>query len=117
VKTRQIITGTLLSVSLVLGGAGLAAADGGSRPAMDRGTVNCERVADRIEHLTARYDRLVDRVFALTIQRDKANAAGQTRKAAGLQRAIDRLVRIQARVDGRLDHFQGIHNALCNTGT
>lgn len=116
-NTRQIVTGTLLSLSLVVGATGLAAADPGSRPAMDRGTVDCGELSERLAELTARHDRLVDRVFALETRRDAATAAGQTRRAAGLQTAIDAHLAIQARVDARIEQLQGVYDATCNAGT
>lgn len=115
-KTR-IVTGTLLSVALVVGGAGVAAADPGSRPAMDRGTVDCEELAEHLTELVGRRDRLVDRIFALQTRRDAAIAAGQTQRADGLQRAIDAHLAIQARLDARLERVQGAYDATCNQGT
>ena len=116
-KTRQIITGTLLTASLVVGGSGLAAADPGSRPAMDRGTVDCAELSEKLTQLAARHDRLIDRIFALETRRDAAIAAGQTRKAAGLQNVIDAHVAILARVDARHERAQGVYDVNCNQGT
>lgn len=116
-KTRQIITGTLLTAALVMGGSGLATADPGSRPAMDRGTVDCTELTEQLDELAARHDRLVDRIFTLEARRDAAVAAGQVRRAAGLQAAIDAHVGIQARVDARLERIRGVYDANCNTGT
>ncbi len=116
-KVCRILPGALLTIALVVGGSGVVSADPGSRPAMDRGTVDCEELAQKLTELMGRRDRVVDRIFALQTRRDAAMAAGQTQRADRLQRAIDAHLAIQARLDARLERTQGAYDAACNQET
>ena len=115
VNTRQIATGTLLSASLLIGGAGLADAQPSSRPAMDRGVVPCEDLLDRIEglqnaigHMEARKDRLEARLA-------DAQADGDTRRAHRLERQIAQVDRVVAHLQAKIDRVQAEYYERCYT--
>jgi len=115
VNTRQIATGTLLSASLLIGGAGLADAQPSSRPAMDRGVVPCEDLLDRVEglqnaigHMEARKDRLEGRLA-------DAQADGDTRRAHRLERQIAQVDRVVAHLQAKIDRVQAEYDERCYT--
>lgn len=116
-NTRQVATGTVLTASLLLGGAGLADA----RPntgAMDRGTVPpCERLEHRMDGLRHHLDRLAVRETRLDTAIADAHAAGHHRQARALGVHLAKVHRAQAKLGSILEQVEQVHAAHCNTST
>jgi hypothetical protein len=91
-------TGTVLTASLLLGGANLA----DSRPntaAMDRGHVpSCQGIEHRLDNVGHQLERLEGRLSRLQAQLADAQAHGQARRARVLQAQISRTQRAIAAV-------------------
>jgi hypothetical protein len=98
VTTRQAAAGTVLTASLLLGGAGLADARPDSRPAMDRGTFPCERLEHRIAALDHQLDRLAGRKARLESALADAQADGDHRRVRRLRIQIAQVDRASARL-------------------
>lgn len=115
-NTRQVATGTFLTASLLLGGAGMADAAPGSRPAIDRGPVpSCERLEDRMDGLRHHLDRLERREARLVTAIADAKAAGHHRQARVLQAHLAKVRRAQARLASILDQVEQVHAAHCTS--
>jgi hypothetical protein len=113
VNTRQVATGTVLSASLLLGGAGLA--DARPNPgAMDRGMVpSCERLENRMDGLRENLDRLDRREARLTTAIAEAHEAGHHRQARVLTAHRAKVRRAQARLTSMLEQVEEQHAANC----
>jgi hypothetical protein len=115
VNTRQVATGTVLTASLLLGGAGLADA----RPdtgAMDRGPVpSCQRLENRMDGLQRHLDRLAQRAARLETAIADADAAGHHRQARVLQAHLAKVHRAEAKLTSMLDDVEARHAAHCET--
>ena len=112
VNTRQVATGTLLTASLLLGGAAVADA----RPntaAMDRGVVDCDDILDRVEGLGNAIGHMETREARLEAALANAQAAGQARRAARLERQIAQVDRVVARLQAKIDQAQAAYDANC----
>jgi hypothetical protein len=86
VNTRKVATGTVLTASLLLGGAGLAEA----RPntsAFDRGQVpSCQRIENRLDTIQDNLDRLEARLTRQRNQLVDAQARASTAEPASCGR-------------------------------
>jgi hypothetical protein len=114
VNTRQIATGTILAASLLFGGgAAVADASPSSRPAIDRGTVNCESLENRIEGLSNAIDAMDARRARLEARLADAQADGATRRIRVLEAQIAQVDRVTARLQAMVDRAADRHAALC----
>ena len=111
-NTRKIATGTILTASLLLGGAGIADA----RPntaAMDRGTVNCEDILDKVEGLSNAKSHLEARRARLEANLADAQADGDTRRANRIERQIAQTDRVIAALQAKIDRAYDLYNSFC----
>jgi hypothetical protein len=97
VNTRQVAAGTVLSASLLLGGASLADASP-SRPAMDRGVVDCDRLENRLERVQDHLGRLEDRQARLEQRLAVAQADGDHRRERRLRIQLNQVARAEAKL-------------------
>ena len=111
-NTRQVATGTLLTASLLLGGAAVADA----RPntsALDRGVVDCEDILDRVEGLSNAVGHMEARRTRLETALADAQADGSARRAARIQHQIAQVDRVVARLQAKIDAAQAAYDANC----
>jgi hypothetical protein len=112
VNTRQVATGTILTASLLLGGAAVADA----RPnnsAMDRGVVPCEDVLDRVEGLSNAVAHMEARKARLEAALADAQADGAVRRVARIERQIAQVDRVIDRLQARIDRAQAFYDEHC----
>jgi hypothetical protein len=109
-NARQAATGALLTVTLTLGGGGVAVASHSDRP------VNCELVESRLNRLQAAMGQLTDVIERVQAERDEAAAAGQTRRVARLDFTLALLGYAQDALQGVIDDVDDIHRDHCDEG-
>ena len=111
-KTRQLATGTVLTASLLLGGGGLADA-AGSRPAMDRGTVSCDDLLDRVEGLENAIAHMEARRARLEVRLADAREDGDARRVRRIEHQLAQVERVTARLQARVDRAHARYEELC----
>jgi chaperonin cofactor prefoldin len=112
VNARQVATGTLLAASLTIGGASIADASP-SRPAMDRGEVQCERIEHRIDQLEHHQAMLAARRERVQAHLDDAVADDNAHRVARLEAQLRQVDRAAARIQARIDEARGALADLC----
>jgi hypothetical protein len=113
VNTRQVATGTVLTASLLFGGAGLAAASPGSQDAQDRGNV-CEAWEHRLDGLgnaIAQMERRHDRLSAALAD---AQADGDARRAQRIETQLAQVDRVVARLTAAADRLNDAYEDRCD---
>jgi hypothetical protein len=112
-KTRQVATGTFLTASLILGGASLADAAPGSRPAMDRGTVPCDALENRLEGLQHHLDALAAKRVRLEARLAAAEADGDARRVRRIEAKLAQVDRAAAKLAAVMDAVQAVYDDRC----
>ena len=111
-NTRQVATGTVLTASLLLGGANLADASPGSRPAMDRGDV-CEAWEHRLDGLDHALARMEQRRARLSTALADAQADGDARRVRRIETQLAQVDRGVARLTRAADRLQDAYDDRC----
>jgi hypothetical protein len=112
VNTRQVATGTVLTASLLLGGANLADASPGSRPAMDRGDV-CEVWGHRLDGLDNAVAQMERRRERLSAALADAQADGDARRVHRIETQLAQVDRVVARLTRVADRLNDAYDDRC----
>jgi hypothetical protein len=112
VNTRQVATGTVLTASLLFGGAGLAAASPGSQAAQDQGDV-CEAWEHRLDGLDTALAQMERRRERLSTALADAQADGDARRVRRIETQLAQVDRVVARLTTAADRLNDAYDARC----
>ena len=111
-NTRQVATGTVLTASLLFGGAGLAAAAPGSQGAQDRGN-SCEAWEHRLDGLDNAIAQMERRRARLEADLADAQADGDARRVQRIETQLAQVDRVVARLTAAADRLNDAYDDRC----
>ena len=111
-NTRQVATGTVLTASLLFGGAGIATASPGSQAAQDQGEV-CEAWEHRLDGLANALAQMQRREDRLSAALADAQADGDARRVQRIETQLAQVDRVVARLTAAADRLNDAYDARC----
>ena len=109
---RQVATGTVLTASLLFGGAGLATASPGSQGAEDRGNA-CEAWEHRLDGLDNALAQMQRRHDRLSSALADAQADGDARRVQRIETQMAQVDRVVARLTTAADRLNDAYEDRC----
>lgn len=121
-KFAVALTSTVLVGTLAIGAVASAAGGGTSADGTDAGRQGlphltaqqkCDKQPEIASRVTTAKQRIEQRIAALQQRKDAADAAGHTERSARLQQHIDRLHKVETRIDTKYANYQTWVKANC----